>query len=144
VDEAFLEKGPEAAMQVLGASLKMSGGGQEDGEERLPGGGQGPQGEPDAETMEMMARLQKNMEFFIGYEVPPFNRYVPDIAALQASSVQIVPAMGDASEGEPPHRVAVALAERLGTKAVLFPGDHGGFGAQPEAFAGRLHEVLSR
>jgi pimeloyl-ACP methyl ester carboxylesterase len=144
VEEAFLTEGPGPAMQVLGASLKMSGGGQEDGEERLPGGGQRAQAEPDAETMEMMARLQKNMEFFIGYEVPPFNKYVPDIAALQVTSVRVVPAMGEASEGEPPHRVAVALGERLETRAVVFPGDHGGFGAQPEAFAARLNEVLSR
>jgi pimeloyl-ACP methyl ester carboxylesterase len=144
VEDAFLEEGPGPAMQVLGASLKMSGGGQEDGEERLPGGAQGPQAEPDAETAELMARLQKNMEFFIGYEVPPFNKYGPDLAALRASSVPVVPAMGDASEGEPPHRAAVALAERLGTPAVVFPGDHGGFGALPEAFAARLHEVLSR
>jgi pimeloyl-ACP methyl ester carboxylesterase len=144
VEDAFLKDGPGPAMQVLGASLKMSGGGQEDGEERIPGGGERPQAGPDAETMEMMARLEKNMAFFIGYEVPPFNRYVPDIAALQASSVRVVPAMGEASEGEPPNRVAVALAERLGTPAVVFPGDHGGFGSQPEAFANRLHELLSR
>jgi hypothetical protein len=26
----------------------------------------------------------------------------------------------------------------------VFPGDHGGFGAQPEAFAARLHDVLTR
>jgi len=46
--------------------------------------------------------------------------------------------------GEPPHRAACALAERLGTQPVMFPGDHGGFGAQPDAFAAKLHEVLSR
>ncbi len=39
---------------------------------------------------------------------------------------------------------AIALAERLGTQPVVFPGDHGGSGAQPEAFAASLHEVLSR
>jgi hypothetical protein len=27
---------------------------------------------------------------------------------------------------------------------VLFPGDHGGFGSHPEAFAARLDDVLSR
>ena len=143
VEEAFLKEGAGPAMQVLGAGLKMSGGEQEDGQGRLPGGGQGPQGEPDPETMELMARLEKNMEFFIGYEVPPFNKYGPDIAALQASSVRVVAAMGEASEGEPPHRAALAVAERLGTQPVVFPGDHGGFGAQPEAFAAKLHEVLS-
>lgn len=37
------------------------------------------------------------------------------------------------------HRVA----ERLGTQPVMFPGDHGGFGVQPEAFAVKLRDVLS-
>jgi hypothetical protein len=41
------------------------------------------------------------------------------------------------------HRSAVALAERLGTPAVTFPGDHGGFGGRPHEFATKLHEVLS-
>lgn len=94
--------------------------------------------------MAMMARFEKNMEFFIGCEVPPFNKYVPDIAALLASPVRVVAAVGEASEGEPPYRAAVAVAERLRTQPVVFPGDHGGFGAQPEAFAARLHEVLLR
>jgi pimeloyl-ACP methyl ester carboxylesterase len=156
VEGAFRSDGAGPAMQVLGAGLKMSGGEQQDAGEqtegnaapsrrgRLPGGAEGPQGEPDPETMAMMARLQKNMEFFIGYEVPPFNRYTPDINTLRASSVRVVAAMGDASEGEPPHRAALALAERLGAETVLFPGDHGGFGAQPQAFAARLNEVLAR
>jgi pimeloyl-ACP methyl ester carboxylesterase len=143
VEDAFREEGPGPAMQVL-AALEMGGGGQEDGRGRVPGGEQAPQGEPDPETMEMMARMEKNMEFFIGYEVPPFNKYVPDIAALQASSAQVVMAVGEASKGEPPYRAAFAVAERLGTQPVVFPGDHGGFGAQPEAFAARLHDVLTR
>ena len=113
------------------------------GSKRIPGGGNAPRGEPDPETMEMMARLQKNMGFFIGYEVPPFARYVPDFAALQASSVQVVGAAGDETKGEPPHRAAIAVAERLGTQPVMFPGDHGGFGIQPEAFAAKLRDVLS-
>ncbi|MDQ6922448.1 MAG: alpha/beta hydrolase [Candidatus Dormibacteraeota bacterium] len=151
VEDAFLREGPGAAMQVLGAALRMSGGEQQDGgaqpadgQGRIPGGGPAPQGQPDAETMEMMARLQKNMEFFIGYEVPPFSRYRPDVAALRSSSVRVVAAMGEATEGEPPHQAAVAVAEELETRAAAFPGDHGGFGSQPEAFADRLHEVLSR
>jgi hypothetical protein len=140
----------------------MSGGGQDDGGQddgeqdgrgagddaagdgrRVPGGGQGPQGEPDPEMMEMLARFERNMEFFIGYEVPGFAAYVPDTTALRASSSRVVAAVGEASEGEPPYRAAVAVAERLGTQAVVFPGDHGGFGAQPEAFAAKLHQVLS-
>ncbi|MDQ6796349.1 MAG: alpha/beta hydrolase [Chloroflexota bacterium] len=141
VEDAFDKEGAGPAMDILGAGLKMSGGEPDNG--RVPGGAEAPQREPDAETMAMMARLAKNMEFFIGYEVPPFNKYVPDIKTLQASSARVVAAMGDASRGEPPHQAAVALAERLGTQPVLFPGDHGGFGAQPEAFAAKLHEVLA-
>src|SRR6202011_4376358 len=54
VEEAFLKEGAGPAMQVLGAGLKMSGGEQEDGQGRLPGGGQGPRGGPDPETLELM------------------------------------------------------------------------------------------
>jgi pimeloyl-ACP methyl ester carboxylesterase len=144
VEDTFATDGAGAAMQVLGAAFAASGSAAADREGRMPGGGEAPQGQPDPETMAMMARLQKNMEFFIGYEVPPFNTYVPDLAALEASSMRVVAAVGEASEGEPPYRAALALAERLGTAPVTFPGDHGGFGNQPEAFATRLHEVLSR
>jgi hypothetical protein len=37
------------------------------------------------------------------------------------------------------------VAERLGTKAVIFPSHHSGFGQQgnPEAFAAVLHRVLT-
>ncbi|HKA11787.1 MAG TPA: alpha/beta hydrolase [Candidatus Dormibacteraeota bacterium] len=144
VEDTFSREGAGAAMQALGAAFASSGDATPDTEGRMPGGQEAPQGEPDPETMAMMARLQRNMEFFIGYEVPPFNTYVPDFAALQASNVCIVPAVGEASEGEPPYRAALGVAERLGTRAAVFPGDHGGFGNQAEAFAVKLHEVLSR
>jgi len=144
VEDTFSREGAGAAMQALGAAFASSGDATPDTEGRMPGGQEAPQGEPDPETMAMMARLQRNMEFFIGYEVPPFNTYVPDFAALQASNVCIVPAVGEASEGEPPYRAALGVAERLGTRAAVFPGDHGGFGNRAEAFAVKLHEVLSR
>jgi pimeloyl-ACP methyl ester carboxylesterase len=162
VEDAFLKEGPGAAGQVLGAALMMSGGGQDDGGQdggeqdgrgagddaagdgrRVPGGGQGPQGEPDPEMMEMLARFERNMEFFIGYEVPGFAGFAPDTAALRASSTRVVAAVGADSEGEPPYRAAFALAELLGTPPAVFPGDHGGFGAMDDAFAARLDEVLS-
>ena len=150
VEDVFRTEGAGPALQVLNAGFAMSGGEQAerdaaaDREGRLPGGGDAPEGEPDPETMVMMARLQKNFEFFVGYEVPPFNAYVPDIAGLRASTARVVVAVGEASVGEPPYRSAFAVAERLRTRPEVFPGDHGGFGAQPEAFAARLQEVLSR
>ncbi|MEU9834168.1 hypothetical protein AB0D67_21810 [Streptosporangium sp. NPDC048047] len=75
-------------------------------------------------------------------EVPSFSGYTPDLDALHASGTRVVTAVGEASEGEPPHRAALTLAERLGGRSETFPGDHGGFGAVPEAFAARLREVL--
>jgi hypothetical protein len=47
------------------------------------------------------------------------------------------------SVGEPPHRVAATLAERLGRPPVLCPGDHGGFGAEAPACAAKIHDSLS-
>ena len=60
------------------------------------------------------------------------------------------PAAGEESEGQMASRGAFAVAERLGTKPVIFPGDHGGFlggeygqTGQPDAFAAKLREVLT-
>ena len=93
----------------------------------------------------MMGRLAANMEFFIGYEVPPFSRYRPDLAALRSGPTRIVPAVGELSAPtEPPYyRATLVVAEELDTKAAVFPGDHGGFGSDPAPFAARLAEILA-
>jgi hypothetical protein len=48
------------------------------------------------------------------------------------------------------NRGAFAVAERLGTKPVIFPSNHGGFlgdeygqPGKPDAFAAKLREVLA-
>ena len=78
------------------------------------------------------------------------THYEPDFAALEAASTRIVMAAGEESEGELASRGAFAVAERLGTKPVLFPSGHGGFlggeygqTGEPEAFAAKLREVLA-
>ncbi|MEV4620047.1 alpha/beta hydrolase [Asanoa sp. NPDC049573] len=136
VEKTFAAEGPAAANAVLQRGLDM--GPADDAQERAPGGG--PAETPDPETLAMFGRLEHNFGFFIGYEVPPFSRYVPDYAALRG--VDIVPAAGEASVGQPPHRAALALGERLGTAAASVPGDHGGFGQQVPAFAARLDGLL--
>jgi pimeloyl-ACP methyl ester carboxylesterase len=79
------------------------------------------------------------------------THYELDLDALRAASTRIVVAAGRESEGEFTHRAAVAVAERLGTEATIFPSHHGGFlggefgqQGEPEAFAAKLHEVLQR
>ncbi len=136
VEKTFAADGPAAANEVLGRGLDM--GPAE--EERAPGGG--PAETPDPETLAMFGRLEQNFAFFIGYEVPPFNRYVPDYSTLRAGAVRVVPAAGEASAGQPPHRAAYALGERLGTPTAPMPGDHGGFGQRVPEFAARVDDLL--
>lgn len=78
------------------------------------------------------------------------TQYEHDFNALQAASTRIVIAAGAESDGELAQRAALAIAERLGQQAVTFPSNHGGFlggehgqTGEPEAFAGKLREVLS-
>lgn len=76
--------------------------------------------------------------------------YEPDFDALRAASTRIVIAAGDESNGEMAQRGAIAVAERLDTELVMFPGGHGGFGGgeygqppgEPDAFAAKLRNVL--
>jgi pimeloyl-ACP methyl ester carboxylesterase len=78
------------------------------------------------------------------------THYEPDFNALRAARTRIVMAAGEESEGTLANRGAHAVAERLGSKAVPFPSDHGGFlggeygqTGKPEPFAAKLREVLS-
>jgi len=73
------------------------------------------------------------------------SHYEPDFDSLRGASTRIVIAGGAESEGTFPYRGALAVAERLGTEAVIFPSNHGGFGQQgdPDAFAATLHRVLA-
>ena len=88
-------------------------------------------------------------DVLLGQNLVTNLHYQPDIDALRDASTRIVVVAGAESEGELSHRGAEALAERLGTKAVTFPSDHGGFlggeygqTGDPEAFAAALRKVL--
>ena len=140
VDEAYRQQGAGAAHQILGEALQMRDSTEDD--DRIPGGSVAPP-EPDPEMIEAMGRMERNADFFIGYEVPSFSGYAPDFEALLASPVRIVPAVGEGSVGEPPYRAAFAVGERLGAPIAVFPGDHGGFGTAAAPFATKLADVLS-
>jgi pimeloyl-ACP methyl ester carboxylesterase len=142
VEQTFARDGAAAAGAVFGAGMQMrDGSASEDESERIPGGAEASP-ELDPELAAMMGRMAANMEFFIGYEVPPFGNYCPDLPALRAAGTRIVPAVGADSAGEPPHRCGLVLADQLGTEAAVFPGDHGGFGSRVDDFAAQLREVL--
>ena len=78
------------------------------------------------------------------------THYEPDLAALRAASTRVVIAVGAESGKTLARRAGEAVAEKLGTPAVIFPSNHGGFlggeyGQQgdPDAFAAKLRQVLT-
>jgi len=86
----------------------------------------------------------------LGQNMISCSHFQPDFAALQAASTRIVLAVGAESSVVMTGRTTTALAERLGTTPIVFPGGHGGFlpvewgqGGDPDAFAARLREVLT-
>jgi hypothetical protein len=100
-----------------------------------------PRWEP---SPEQVARMRAASEVFLAHLIRPTTRYRPEIGALQAASTRIVVAAGATSAGQLANRSATALADRLGTPVVEFPGDHGGFLARPEQFGRVLDQVLTQ
>ncbi len=101
-----------------------------------------PEGEPTPEMLENQARMKGNMDLFFGPYVLAIARYEPDYSALKSASCRIVAAVGAESRGELAHDGGLALAERLGTQPVVFPGAHGGFESHAAEFAVKLRQVL--
>jgi pimeloyl-ACP methyl ester carboxylesterase len=75
--------------------------------------------------------------------------YEPDLDAVAEASTRVVMAAGEDEPGTMANRGAHAVAERLGTTVVDFPGGHGGFiggeygqMGKPDEFAQKLRDVL--
>jgi pimeloyl-ACP methyl ester carboxylesterase len=91
---------------------------------------------------QQMASMEQNLDFFFAHYLLPITSYMPDIAALHRASSKVLVGVGEDSVGQETYDTALALAERLGSEAVVFPGDHVGMATQPEAFAETLDDVL--
>jgi pimeloyl-ACP methyl ester carboxylesterase len=102
-----------------------------------------PPGEPTPEMREAMAQMQKNMNFWLGHYFLAISAYEPEFDVLKAGPTRIVPGVGEESRGELANEGGLALAKRLGTQAVVFPGAHGGFESHAPEFAVKLREVLA-
>jgi pimeloyl-ACP methyl ester carboxylesterase len=111
------------------------------------GQGQGETGADPSDVQQAAppptAKQRADDELFFLRMLKPFTRYAPAVEALRGPGPRVVIGLGDASRGEVAPRSAIALAERLGSEPVLFPGDHGGFMADPVAFADTLRKVLT-
>jgi pimeloyl-ACP methyl ester carboxylesterase len=126
----------EAGVQPAAWPPEGAGGGEaEDQGAQAPEPGDAPQ--PPSE------KQQADDELFFLRMLKPFTRYQPPIETLRSGDPRVVVAVGGASGDEVARRSAEALAERLGTSPMVFPGDHGGFIADPAGFALAIRQVLA-
>jgi pimeloyl-ACP methyl ester carboxylesterase len=86
----------------------------------------------------------------VGLNMPSTPAYQHDFGALRAAPSRIVIGVGAESARMIAGRAGTAVAERLGTAPVTFPGGHDGFiggeygrTGQPDAFAATLREALT-
>jgi hypothetical protein len=82
--------------------------------------------------------------------MPSCVAYEFDFGALRAAPTRLVIGVGATSARAMTGRAATAVAERLGTTPVTFPGGHDGFlggeygrTGEPDAFAATLRQILS-
>ena len=101
-----------------------------------------PQGDAP-ESPPPSAEAAATSERFFGHGLLPIALYQPDFPALQSSTARVMVGGGSDSKGEFPHRTAVALARRLGTPLIDFPGGHAGFVSEPKEFAAVLCRTLA-
>ena len=72
---------------------------------------------------------------FFAHEMRETVRWTPDLAALRRIGDRVVVGIGEGSAGQLCDRTSRALADGLGIKPTLFPGDHTGFADDPAGFA---------
>jgi pimeloyl-ACP methyl ester carboxylesterase len=134
-----MHDGPVTEAGVPPAAWPPAGNGSEDGQTTQ--GGEEPDGvEAQPEPSE---KQQADDELFFLRMLKPFTRYQPPVEVLRTGGPRVVVAVGADSRGEIARRSAEALAERLGTPPTAFAGDHGGFMADPTAFAATIRQVLT-
>ena len=133
ISTTYRSQGAFAAMGMFGALVEEGGPKYSEEMQQTP---------PTPDSEETMGRMVGNFDLFMAHEIRQIAGYVPDVEALRRARTRIVSAAGETSGEQAARRAAVALAERLGASVTYLPGGHGGWGADPQEFADRLHEVL--
>jgi pimeloyl-ACP methyl ester carboxylesterase len=133
-----MHDGPVTEAGVPPAAWPPAGDGSENGQVQ---GGEDPNGvEARPEPSE---KQQADDQLFFLRMLKPFTRYQPPVEVLRTGGPRVVVAVGADSRGEIARRSAEALSERLGNPTAVFAGDHGGFMADPAAFATTIRQVLA-
>lgn len=105
---------------------------------------------PDPAQFGMSAADDGNRDdALLGHNMNSCTHYQHDFDAIRAASTRVVIGVGAVSAQQMAGRAAVAVARRLGSEPVTFPGAHDGFlggeyggTGEPAAFAAVLHEQL--
>jgi pimeloyl-ACP methyl ester carboxylesterase len=137
VYDTYRESGVAAAMAEFGAAVF--------GQERGPApGGAADGGAPSPEMVEMAARVQANLPFWMEHELRTYPRYPVDADALRPVADRVVPMCGHDSRGQFPYRANAAVAELIGRPVTETPGGHVGYITHPDTFAPALAEVFEQ
>ncbi|UGX87095.1 alpha/beta fold hydrolase [Phyllobacterium meliloti] len=134
IHDTYQREGVEAAMQKFMAMAGLDEH-SEDEEQQAP---------PPPEALETFERINGNMDYFLAHGLMPLSLYQPEIETLRTGKPDVIVGVGEQTVGEIANRTGVALAEKLGTQPMQFPGDHGGYGPHAEAFAKTLHAAFAR
>lgn len=136
VHDTYVREGVEAGMAAFFGIAGMDDGeaGNGDGDDDAA-----PPSEEDAATFE---RVSGNFAYFLGHGLLPLSLYEPDVDALRGGGARVVVGLGAESEGGGVHAMGRALARRLGSAPVAFPGGHLGYDTHPEEFARTVARVL--
>ncbi|MEC3956527.1 alpha/beta hydrolase [Nocardia sp. CDC153] len=81
-------------------------------------------------------------DYFYRHELRPTSGWRPSLDALRATPTKIIVGLGDESTNQFCDHTSRALCRELSLEPTMFPGGHGGFMEQPDAFAKRVREVL--
>ncbi|MDP9869143.1 MULTISPECIES: alpha/beta fold hydrolase [Streptosporangium] len=134
VHDTYREHGAGAAMGKFITTV--------DGENATPPPMPDPSRMPP-EALEMMGRIQGNLDHFLSHILLPVLRFTPDVAALRSGSVPIAVGVGIASGDGVPALSARVLADRLDTAPLVFPGDHQGLATDATTSADIIHTTLA-
>ncbi|WP_189867280.1 alpha/beta fold hydrolase [Streptomyces poonensis] len=134
VHDTYREHGAAAAMGKFIATV--------DGPDSPPPAMPDPSQMP-AEALEMMGRIQGNLDHFLAHVLLPVLRFEPDIAALRSGPVPVTVGVGEASGNGVPVLAARVLAEKLGTEPLAFPGDHQGLALNAATSAEIIHAAFA-
>jgi pimeloyl-ACP methyl ester carboxylesterase len=131
VYDTYCLEGVEAAMQEF---MAISGMTNTSEQQDAP-----TQVNPSSEMMETFARINGNLAYFFAHGLMPLSLYRPEVEILRTSQSRVVVGIGEQSVGQTAYRTGVALAKKLRTNPILFPGNHLGYVEHANTFAETLH-----